>query len=273
MIDGHAHSCGSLMTADGIRTYLERNHIERIILCGGEAGSKHNYRYPLLSDVIKEDRVDRFVNGMIATAIRIAGFANHFDEENERVWQLRQELPEQVWNAYWANPLEEDCLDKMEQFYREKGFVMVKLHQCWTDFDIDSEVAGRIFAWAGEKNLPVFIHLKNYKQAMAFAKAANKYRSTKFVVAHLLWSGAMAAVLTEKNVWFDLSSPQLYSLSTLQFALEHYGVGRLILGSDMPYGTRNTQLILKRMDQLEISVACREQIVKGNILNIIPLDG
>lgn len=270
MIDGHAHSCGALMTADGIRKYLERNQIERIILCGGEAGSKRNYRHPLFSDMIKEDWIVWFINGMITKSIGIFGFANHFDQENERVWQLRQELPEQVWNAYWANPLEEECLDKMEQFYREKGFVMVKLHQCWTDFDINSDMAGRIFDWAARKNLPVFIHLKNYKQAMAFAEAANEYQKTKFIIAHLLWSGMMAATLKGRHVWFDLSSPQLYSLNTLHFALEHYGGGQLILGSDMPYGMRNIELILKRMDQLDISAACREQIIKENILKMIP---
>lgn len=265
MIDGHAHSCGALLTAAGIRTYLERNQIERIVLCGGEAGSKRNYLYPPLSDVIEEERADRLVNGMIAKAVGILGLAKHFDKENERVWRLRQELPEQVWNAYWANPLEEECLDKMERFYHEKGFVMVKLHQCWTDFDIASEMSGRIFDWAAGKNLPVFLHLKNRRQALAFAAAANEYPATKFIVAHLLWAGAMAAVLTGTHVWFDLSSPQLYSLNTLRFALERYGSGRLVLGSDMPYGMKNIRLILKRLDRLELSAVCREQIMKGNI--------
>lgn len=271
MIDGHAHSCGTLMTAAGIRKYMECNQIEKIVLCGGEAGSKCNYRYPLFSDVIKEDRVDRIVNGIITKTIGFFGFAHHFDKENDRVWQLRQELPEQIWNAYWANPLEANCLDKMEGFFHEKGFVMIKLHQCWTDFDINEEMAGQIFAWAARKNLPVFIHLKDYQQALALAEAANKYPETKLIVAHLLWAGAMAPIIESRHVWFDLSSPQLYSLNTLHFALEHYGSRQLILGSDMPYGLRNIQLILKRMDQLDIPATCRKQIVEENILRIMPL--
>jgi len=269
MIDGHAHACGRLLTARGIDTYLKENKISKIVLCGGEPGSKRNYPYPLLSNVWAEEWVVSVINGLIRGVIRLGGYASQIDEENRHVRDLSRELPGRVLPAYWANPLEADCLKKMSAFYRQNSFSMIKLHQCWTAFNVTSATCRRLFAWAGARQVPVFIHLSNQEQARRLAIMANRYYRTNIIVAHLLWAAEIYPVLKHNNIWFDLSSPQLYSLATLQAVLAACGAERLILGSDTPYGSNNIPLILNRLEKLSISEDQKEQIAEKNLLYLL----
>lgn len=270
MMDAHAHACGKLLTEEGVLTYLEENGIEKIILCGGEPGSRRNYPYPLLSNVMGEERAVRIINGMIKKVITKAGYAKQLDRENERVWKMAQNLPGRVYNAYWVNPLMEDCLERMEDFYREKGFAMLKLHQCWTEFDIRSERCARLFAWATKHEIPVFIHLSDKRQAVRFLAVAKQFSSTNFLVAHMLWSGVMVSGLKTRNVYLDLSSPQLYSEQSLRRVLDLWGAGRLILGSDYPYGLQNIRHVAERLERMGISEEERQGIYGRNIARLLP---
>ena len=269
MIDAHAHACGMLIDREGVERYLERSGMDGIVLCGGEPGSRRNYPYPLLSDHMGEERAVGLINGMIKRVIRGSGFAKRLDEENVRVWEIAEELSGKVYNAYWANPLEEDCLEKAMDFYREKGFSMLKLHQCWTDFDIRCEGCGSLFAWAAQQKIPVLIHLGDKRQAIRFLDVANRNLGTTFIVAHLLWAGLMAGGLEYENVCFDLSSPQLYSAAALRRVWACYGERRLIVGSDMPYGLHNLSAVMRRLDELGIDGRQRRMLCGENILRLL----
>lgn len=269
MIDAHAHACGELLTWEGVARYLERNRIDQIILCGGEPESRRNYPYPLLSDLVGEARTVGLINGMIKRVIRATGAAARLDEENERVWKMAGQLPGRVFNAYWANPMEEECLDKIGDFYRNRGFCMLKLHQCWTDFDIRCEMCDRLFRWAAEQKLPIFLHLADKRQAIRFLDMANRNPDTTFIVAHLLWAGHMAGGLEHENVCFDLSSPQLYSMAVLRRVWECCGETRLIVGSDMPYGLLNLQIVMDRIGALGVSERQRRMLCGENIMRLL----
>lgn len=269
MIDGHGHACGRLLTAEGIETFLDENGLEGIVLCGGEPGSRRNYPYPMLADVVAEERVRGFINGMISKVIAVSGFAAHFEEENLHVLELSRELPGRVFNAYWVNPLEADCLEKMVRFYNEYSFVMLKMHQCWTDFGVESEMVERIFEWAGSMGVPVFIHLSHVEQAVKLAELANRCREARIIIAHCLWAREIIGRMEHDNVWFDLSSPQLYTMETLFYILNHCGPGRLILGSDTPYGLHNIKVVLKRLGKLSLAEDEMERITGGNIRDLV----
>lgn len=269
IIDAHAHACGKLLTCEGISAYLEENGIEKIILCGGEPGSRRNYPYPLLSDVIGEELAVGIINRMIQNVIRAAGYVSQFDEENRRVWEMTRQIPGRIYQAYWANPLEKDCMEKMDGFYRQKGFVMLKLHQCWTAFDIQCEMCERLFDWAAQHGIPVFLHLQDKRQAVRFLAVAERFFSTNFIVAHMLWSGRIVSGLKSRNVYFDLSSPQLYSIDALRRVLDCCGGDRLIQGSDFPYGLHNIRHVADRLERLGISGEMRQRISGGNIARLL----
>lgn len=269
MIDAHAHACGKLLTCEGVKAYLEQNGIEKMILCGGEPGSRRNYPYPLLSNIMREEQAVGIINGMIKKVIQKAGYAGRFDEENERVWELSRQLPGKVYAAYWVNPLERDCLEKMDGFYRKKGFVMIKLHQCWTEFDVQGERCAQLFEWAAEHKVPVFIHLSDRRQAVRFLAVAEHFSTTRFIVAHMLWAGVMAGGLKTGNVYFDLSSPQLYSMATLRRVLDLWGAGHMIMGSDFPYGLQNIRHVMVRLDNMGISAEEKQMICEDNVIRLL----
>ncbi|MGL5437326.1 MAG: amidohydrolase family protein [Lachnospiraceae bacterium] len=269
MIDGHAHACGRLRTADGIEVYLKENNLESIVLCGGESGSRRNYPYPPLSDIIAEERARSFINNMITKVTGLKGFADHFDEENRHVRDLAEQLPGRVYAAYWANPLEEDCIEKMQYFFEQYSFSMIKLHQCWTAFDIGSKTCEGLFQWAADHRVPVFIHVSDRHQAGRLAAMANRFCHTSIIVAHMLWAKEIHDELEYDNVWFDLSSPQLYSIETMQYIVDSCGARRLIMGSDTPYGFHNIQLILKRLERLALSEQQKNLITGQNLLHLL----
>jgi uncharacterized protein len=272
IIDGHAHACGIYSNAYSIKKYLEMKGIDMVVLCGGEPDSDKNYSYPMLSKIFKGQRLVYVFNRIIRAIVKINHASEYLDEQNEKVSKLQQQMPNKIINVYWANPLDNDCIVKMERFYSKNGFKMLKLHQCWTPFDIRSSKSTDIIMWATKKKLPIFIHLYSDEQVSRFIKVANKFINTTFIVGHMIGFTSIANKLKNQNVYFDISAPQLYSEPTLEKAIHKVGYKKLILGSDTPYGKDNIEKNLERLKKLllpenQIRCICGENLVR--ILSLI----
>ncbi|BBF44924.1 hypothetical protein lbkm_3664 [Lachnospiraceae bacterium KM106-2] len=268
-IDGHAHACGIYLTEDTMLKYMKLHKIDKILLCGGEPNSRKDYSYPMLSKVFRGERLGYLFNKIIHLLIKKNHLAQRLDEQNKLVYHYARHLPEQVINAYWINPLEYDCMEKMEEFYVNYGFKVVKIHQCWTLIEIDDEMCSQIFSWAAKHNCPVFIHLYSKKEVIKFAKMANKHLDTVFIVAHMMGTFYLESALEHKNVYFDLSAPQLYSFSTMKRAVENFGVKRLLLGSDTPYGIDNIDRVKERIEKLVLTDEDKKNIYGDNLARLL----
>jgi len=253
IIDGHAHACGSYLSPEHIKKYLDEHGIDKVVLCGGEPNSSKNYSYPMISNFFIGQGLGYFFNKIICKVTKVSHVANHIDEQNEFVYNLSCQLQQKVINAYWVNPLDNDYMDKLQKYYPLYKFKLIKLHQCWTNFDISCEQCTDIFKWATKHNLPIFIHLLSHWQVVKFVEIANEFINTTFIVAHMIGSDYMRDTLKSQNVFFDLSAPQLYSLDILKRAIRNFGVKRLLLGSDTPYGVNNIDKVSKRLLQLSLS--------------------
>lgn len=271
VIDGHAHACGAYHDADSITVYMDAHTIDKVVLCGGEPNSVKDYGYPMLSNVFRSERLGYFFNKIICSVARRHKLSEYIDEQNNYVYELHAALPTSVYNAYWINPNEENCMEKLQQFYDEKGFSLIKMHQCWTKFDFECRSCHDILKWAGEHRMPVFIHLLSHQQANSFVRMANIYSDTYFIVAHMLGAMCMANQLTNRQVFWDLSAPQLYSVRILKAALKAYGVKRLILGSDTPYGKNNIQLNMLRLSKLNLTNEELNDITGNTISKLLGL--
>ncbi|MEM1485983.1 amidohydrolase family protein [Oscillospiraceae bacterium PP1C4] len=267
IIDGHAHACGVYSNAYNIKWYLEKKGIDMVVLCAGEPNSGKNYTYPMLSKIFKGQRLAFVFNKIIRTIVKINHSSGYIDEQNEKVSKLQQQMPDKIINTYWANPLEINCIEKMERFYSINGFKMLKLHQSWTPFDIRSSESINIIMWATKKNLPIFIHLYSDEQVSGFVEIANKFMDATFIVGHMIGITSMGDKLKNENVYFDLSAPQLYSESILETAIGKVGYEKLILGSDSPYGIDNIAKNLERLNKLllpenQMRCICGENLIK-----------
>lgn len=267
IIDGHAHACGVYSNVNSIKRQLEIKGIDKVVLCGGEPNSDRNYTYPMMSKIFKGEKLAYVFNKVIRRIVKINHSSNYIDEQNGIVSKLQQQMPDKIINAYWANPLEANCIDKMERFYSINGFKILKLHQCWTFFDIRSSKSTDLIMWAAKKKMPIFIHLFSNEQVLYFVDIANKFVDTTFIVGHMIGFNSINNKLKSPNVYFDLSAPQLYSEDILKGAINKIGYERLILGSDSPYGTDNISKVLERLKKLmltenQMTFICGENLIK-----------
>lgn len=271
IIDGHAHACGVYLTESSIKQHLSKNGIDMVVLSGGEPGSNKNYAYPMFSNIFKSEKLIYFFNKIICTVTRFNNIAEHIDEQNEIVARLCEKSPDMIINTYWINPNDSNCLEKLKVNHSKYNFKMLKLHQCWTNFDINCASCNEIFSWAQENNMPVFIHFISHQQVVLFADMANYFSNTKFIVAHMIGADYLNNVLKYKNVYFDLSAPQLYSIDILKRAIRNFGVDRLVLGSDTPYGRNNINKVLSRLRKLSLSNQDIDLISGENLEKLLSL--
>lgn len=242
-----------------------------VVLCAGEPDSDKNYAYPMLSRIFKGQRLAYAFNKIIRTIVRIKHTSEYIDEQNEKVSEMQKQMPDKIINAYWVNPLEVDCIDKMERFYSANSFKMLKLHQGWTPFDIRSCESIDIILWATKKKMPIFIHLFSDEQVSGFIEVTNKFIDTTFIVGHMIGFTSMSDKLKNPNVYFDMSAPQLYSETILKRAIHKAGYEKLILGSDSPYGIDNIAKNLERLKKLLLTENQIRSICGENLMRILHL--
>lgn len=271
IVDGHAHACGTFLTCEQLEAYLDEHKIDKVVLCGGESESKKNYRHPMFSKIFLGERLAYFFNRIIVRAVKKSKAADHIKEQNMMVYAMTRKLPDRICNVFWVNPEDKEALMNMEDFYIHYGFYMIKLHQCWSSFDVNSVSCDKIFDWAAKNHIPVFLHLLSKEQVRQFVGVANKHKTTTFIVAHMIGSNYMKGKLKYKNVYFDLSAPQLYSNRMLKHALRYYGAARLVMGSDTPYGKDNMERIQRRLLKLKVPKQERRKIMGDNLKWLLKL--
>lgn len=271
-IDAHAHACGELGTINGIMSYLHRNELSKIVLCPGEQNSRHNYPMPLIADAISSQKIGYGFNWIIQRVVRLSGVAKTLDEQNKYISSLTQKYPNQILQTYWLNPTSLNEIKRMESFYRETPFCVVKLHQCWHSFDIsNNDIVNTAILWAETHCIPVFIHLLSDEQCRAFTTVANEHPSCIFIVGHMLGFSVIAPALKHDNVYFDISAPFMIPKLYLHEAVNLWGGSRLILGSDTPYGNENIKKNMHRIEQLKITEQEKTKIMGGNIEFLLSL--
>jgi len=271
IIDGHAHACGRYNCGENIIKHLDLHGIDKVVLCPGEPGSTKNYSYPMLSDIFKSVNLVYSLNKIICFATKMSGVSNHIDEQNKLVYDISREYPQRIVNAYWADPLDENCLQKLNEYYPVYNFKLIKMHQCWNKFDICDPRSVEIIKWAAEKNIPIFIHLLSEEQVLRFVKITNILKSCKFIVAHMIGFEKISMNTQNDNVYYDLSGPQTYPTKIIEKALASVGSKRLILGSDTPYGIDNIEKIQNRLKQQSLSHKDLDNIEWRNIAKLLGL--
>lgn len=272
IIDGHAHACGLYYDSSSIVGHLDKNNIEKVLLCGGEKDSRKNYSYPVLSKIFRGESLIYFFNKLIKKIVHNSHASNYIDLENHRVMKISKTLPERVLNVYWFNPEEDNFINKMDKFYKAHGFVMVKAHQCWTPFDIGGETFLESVNWCKKNKIPMFLHLYSKEQVEKFVEIANNNSDVIFIIGHMIGVLYMTNTLKSTNVYFDLSAPQLYSENIMKKALEVFGFNRLILGSDTPYGSDNIKIVIERLNNITDNEDEKRKVSYGNIMEILNRD-
>ncbi len=266
IIDGHAHSAGEFVRGEDVVRTLDALGVEAVILCPGPVNEAKKWPVPPMDRVFRRrglglpgNRLLRLTSGYVRKRFR-------FEESNAYVAGLARRFPGRILQACWVDPDDADALRALPAKHEEWQFKALKVHQCFQRFRSDSPGMGELARFASERRLPVFIHLYAKRDALGLVGLAAAHPGTAFVVAHLLGFEVFARADRARiaNVFFDISPPGLCPIALVRRALREFGAGRLLLGSDTPYGKDNLAKAVARVRGLDIADGEKGMILGGN---------
>ncbi len=157
------------------------------------------------------------------------------------------------------------------------GLKGLKLHPDFQHFNIDDEKAYPIYE-AIEGRIPLLIHTgdRRYETSRPerMAKVLDRFPRMQTICAHLggwsQWEDAHRILAGRSNVWVDTSS-SLYAISpaAARDVIEHYGVDRVLFGTDYPMWTPAEEL--GRLQALGFSSSDMEKVLFTNAANLLGL--
>lgn len=275
IIDGHAHSAGEFHRGEDIVRILDELGVDKVILCPGPINEPRKWPVPPLARVFRRrglglpgNRLLRLTAGYVARRADLA-------ENNAYVASLARHYPGRIAQNYWVDPGSPGDLGGLGARHDEWKFRALKVHQCFQRVASDSPGMHALARFAGERRLPIFIHLYAKRDAVGLLNLAAAHPGTIFVIAHLLGLEVFAAADRTRldNIYYDISPPNLNPLRLVERALGIFGAKRLLLGSDTPYGKDNLRMSLERVNGLLIPTDEKALILGGNARRIYFGDG
>lgn len=272
IIDGHAHSCGDFLDANKIIETIEKLEVNKVILCPGQINDNKNQKLPFLSNHYKNGDIMLVMNKLIRVVTSLKRTSKNIDDRNEFVYQLSTQYPERILQFLWVNPNENNVVEYLRDRFISWKYRGIKVHQCSESFKADAKSMYDIAEFAGEKNIPIFIHLYSKKEVKRFISLALENPNTIFIVAHLIGFEIIKEYKEElDNVYFEISPAPLISQERLLKAINIFGASHIILGSDTPYGSNNLKENIEKVKKLKISEDEKVLILGENMRRILRL--
>lgn len=273
IIDAHAHVGGGLRDLCAIKKTLESNGIDRIVLTASPTPVMCCLWVPgFLSWLCLPDLVF-LLNRVIRLFSTICRPCRFLADANRQVFEYQQALPDKIVQFYWYNPTTDPGLVQLTADYQKWRFSGIKLNQGTDPFGIDARPVERMAGFAAEKGLPVFIHLYQREDIAGFIDLAHRNPQVTFITGHMIGMEEISLHRNHvKNIYIEISPPWLHSRERLLRAINWFGAERVVFGSDTPFGCRNIDKTLRKVNKLPISEAQKNQILGENMAGILKLD-
>lgn len=270
VIDGHAHSAGEFFRGENIVRILDGLGVDKVILCPGPVNEPKKWPVPALARVFKKRGLGLPGNRLLRLTAGYVAKRFDFDVNNAYVASLARRFPGRIAQACWIDPGNAEVMRGLPARHDEWKFKAVKLHQCYQRFRSDSPGMHELARFAGDRGLPIFIHLYAKRDAIDLLKVVAAHPETTFVIGHLLGLEVFAAADRSllRSVHFDISPPNLCPLRLVKRALKMFGAEKLLLGSDTPYGKDNLKMSIDRVRGLDITDGEKALILGGNARRI-----
>lgn len=266
IVDGHAHSAGEFFRGDDVVRTLDALGVDAVILCPGPLNDARKWPVPPLGKVFRRRGLGLPGNRLLGLTSGYVRKRFRFEESNAYVADLARRYPGRIVPSCWVDPENAEVLRALPARHEEWKFKALKTHQCFQRFRTDSPGMHGLARFAAERRLPVFIHLYARRDARGLVELAAAHPGTTFVVAHLLGFDVFARAERERtaNLYFDISPPDLCPIGLVKRALREFGAGRLLLGSDTPYGKDNLGRAIGRIRALDLADGEKGMILGGN---------
>jgi predicted TIM-barrel fold metal-dependent hydrolase len=271
IIDGHAHSAGEFYRGEDTVQLMDGLGVDQVVLCPGPLNEPKKWPVPNLARIIRKRGLGMVGNRLLLLTSGYVSRRFDFDRSNAYVAALARRHPGRIVQACWVDPADPELTGWLEARYAEWKFKALKVHQCFQRFKADSRGMHDLARFAGARNIPVFVHLFSRRDALDLLKLIVAHPGTIFVIAHVMGLGVFAPADggdALRNIYFDTSPPNLTPLGLVERALGFFGAGRLLLGSDTPYGKNNLAAAITRIRGLDISDGEKALILGGNARRI-----
>jgi predicted TIM-barrel fold metal-dependent hydrolase len=270
IIDAHAHACGPFLRGENLIGVLDQTGVDRVILVPGQKDLEKEYSLPNLAGLFPQRDVVPITNALTRLVTKLTGTLHQIPEGNKYVYQLAQCYPDRILQFYWATLNTPGILEQVEKDYAAFRFRGIKLHQCWENFSIDSAIFRAIAKFATQHRLPVFIHMGSYQEVKALIDFIRRSPETIFIIGHLFgMEYYLRSGISFQNIYFEISSPSIISLTRLKQAIAYFGAHRIVMGSDVPYGKDNLRRNIQRVRELNIPAEEKALILGQNIQRIL----
>lgn len=264
IIDGHSHACGYFNTIELIRKNMLKNNLDKIVLFPGEPDKK--------VDIIKERKnkeilyFTNIIGSFLANFMKIESV---IQKRNNDIFEMRKLEPNKIIQFYWITP---NNLNALNEDFSKFKFSGLKLHQCVKYFSIKSIFFNTVLNFAEQQKLPIVIHLRAKKDVLNLIDLV-KNRNVTVIIAHLFYIDEFKTAWEDisNNIWFDMANYYFINEATIYRALEYFGAGKIIFGSDNPFGENCISKTINLVKKLKISESEKKLILGGNMEKILNL--
>ena len=271
IVDGHAHSAGEFSRGKDIVWTMDGLGVDQVVLCPGPLNEPKKWPVPNLARVIRKRGLGMVGNRLLRLTSGYVSRRFDLDVSNAYVAALARRHPGRIVQACWVDPANTGLTDWLEARQAEWKFKALKVHQCFQRVKANSPGMHDLARFAGAMKIPVFVHLFSRRDALDLLDLIAAHPETIFVIAHVMGLGVFSSAADRdalRNVYFDTSPPNLTPLGLVERALEIFGAGRLLLGSDTPYGRNNLAAAIARVRGLDISAGEKNLILGENARRI-----
>ena len=270
IIDGHAHLGGEYRDLTAILETLNATGTDRVVLCPADAPRDKPMPLPDPPVKVPGKELSWLVNRFLRQATRSRSRQQHIEQGNREVYEIATSSGGRVIQFYWADLRQEKIVEDIRSKISSWQIKGIKLHQSCHPFRVKSPVFTEVAELAAAEGLPVFIHPHSKRDVEDLIDFSESVR-TPIIVGHLIGLEIFISMKekTSEKIFFDISCPPLISDERIYMALNEFGAGRIIMGSDTPYGKNNTKHIIERVNNLKVSQREKEMILGGNLKDIL----
>lgn len=193
---------------------------------------------------------------------------NHtFHEANSYILEAVDNHPDRLIGFMRIDPRRKTgALEEIDIYYG-KGLKGIKLHPKSQDFGPDHAFLYKILEKAQEYDLPVVFDTgKPIFPNKAFLELAFRFPEVNIILAHLRGMDSVPVVSEYPNLYQGLAKAA--ELEGIKKAVDVLGAGKIIAGSDTPYGDMRFEMVDKFRD-MELSSRELDRIRRKNIEALI----
>lgn len=270
IIDGHAHAFGEFAYSEKLIPLMDNLGVDKVVLCPGGTDPDYEFKIPKIAYRKSSYNYYFHILGNVFFLRLFHKKMNNID--NEYVFSLVKDYPDRLMQYFWTNPNDPELISTLEENFVKMSFAGIKLHQCLNKFSNEDEGMKIISQFAAEKNMPIFIHLYNFKEAKKLVKLAQEFPKANYIIAHSMGLETIAKKGERlKNIYFDISTYFIISEKRIHFAMEKFGEDKVLLGSDSPLGYRNLELNIEKIRKMDLTEKQKNKILGENIAKLLNL--